>query len=87
MFRGLDNVSIHDYLNLDERNITHSNGYKVTGKGFPSEEAKHEFFNRVVEVWNSLPAQVVNSNTLETFKNRTGKYLATVPQLNYFGPQ
>ena len=86
MFRGLDNVNIHDYPNLDERNITRSNGYKITGKRFRS-EAKHYFFNRVVNVWNSLPAQVVNSNTLETFKNRVDKHLATVPQLNYFGPQ
>ena len=87
MFRGLDNVNIHDYLNVDERNITRSNGYKIFGKRFQSEEAKHYFFNRVVNVWNSLPAQVVNSNTLETFKKRVDKHLATVPHLTYFGPQ
>ena len=87
MFRGLDNVNIHDYLNVDERNITRSNGYKIVGKHFRSEEAKHYFFNRVVNVWNSLPAQVVDSGTLETFKNRVDKHLATVPHLTYFGPQ
>ena len=87
MFRGLDNVNIHDYLNVDERNITRNNGYKIIGKHFRSEEAKHYFFNRVVNVWNSLPAQVVNSDTLETFKNRVDKHLATVPHLTYFGPQ
>ena len=87
MFRGLDNVNIHDYVTVDERNVTRSNGYKITGRHFRSEEAKHYFFNRVVNVWNSLPAQVVNSNTLETFKNRVDKHMATVPHLTYFGPQ
>ena len=87
MFRGLDNGNINEYLNVDERNVTRSNGYKIVGKHFRSIEAKHYFFIRFVNVWNSLPAQVVNSNTLETFKKRVDKHLATVPHLTYFGPQ
>ena len=86
MIRGFSNVNINDYLNIDRTGTTRNNGYKITGKRFRSDEAKHFFFNRVVNVWNSLPAQVVNSNTVDTFKNRVDKYLASVPHLSYFAP-
>ena len=87
MFHGLDNVNINDYVTVDSRSNTRSNGYKIAGKRFRSDEAKHFFFNRVVNVWNSLPALVVNSNTLETFKNRLNKHLTSNPQNEYFAPR
>ena len=34
----------------------------------------HSFHHRVVNPWNSLPAEVINSPTLNTFKNRLGKH-------------
>ncbi len=64
MFHGFDNVSISDYL-VDRERSTRNNGFKIIGKIFRSEESKHFFFNRIVNVWNSLPAKVVNSNTIE----------------------
>ena len=86
MFRGFDNVNINDYVIVDRASTTRSNGYKIHGKHFRSEEAKHFFFNRIVNVWNSLPAHVVTSNTIETFKTRLDKYLASHPNLTNFAP-
>ena len=86
MFRGFDNVNINDYVVVDRTSTTRSNGFKINGKHFRSEEAKHFFFNRIVNVWNSLPAHVVNSNTVATFKTRLDKYLAANPHLSYFAP-
>ena len=34
----------------------------------------HSFHHRVVNPWNSLPAEVINSPTLNTFKNRLDKH-------------
>ncbi len=36
-------------------------------------------------IWNSLPAQVVNNNTIESFKTRLDKFLN--PNINYFAPR
>ena len=39
----------------------------------------HSFHHRVINPWNSLPAAVVNSPTLNTFKNRLDKHWAGLP--------
>jgi len=35
---------------------------------------RHNFTNRIVSVWNSLPNNVVTANMLNTFKNRLDKF-------------
>ncbi len=67
MFRVLNNVSINDYIVADREGTT-INSFKLISKAFKSEEANYFFFNRTVNVWKSLPAHTVNSNTVETFK-------------------
>lgn len=84
MFHGLDNVNINDYLNVNRSNNTRTNGFKLTGKRFQSNEAKHYFFNRIVNVWNSLPAQVVNSESLAQFKKKLDEHVKSGAQLTYF---
>ena len=85
IFRGFDNINVNDYFTIDRSNSTRNNGFKIVGKRFRSNNDKH-FFNRVVNIWNGLPAHVVDSNTIETFKNRLDKYLEANPQLSYFSP-
>ena len=87
MFQGFDNVNINDYLVVDRESNTRNNGFKIIGKSFRSEESKHFFFNRIVNVWNSLPAHVVSCNTIESFKNRLDKYLSNNPNITYFAPR
>ncbi len=70
MFHGFDNVSRRDYLAVDRERSTRNNGFKITGKSFRSEESKHFFFNRIVNAWNSLPAEILRCNTIESFKIR-----------------
>jgi hypothetical protein len=36
---------------------------------------KYSFGNRVVDLWNSLPEEVINSNSINSFKNRLEKHL------------
>ena len=82
IFCGLDN-DIIDYVITDLTSTTHNNGFKIIGKRFRSNEDKHFFFNRIVNIWNSLPAQIVNSNTIESFKKKLDKHLASVHQIEY----
>ncbi len=86
IFKGFDNINVNAYFTIDRSNVTRNNGFKIVGKRFTSIEAKHFFFNRVVNIWNGLPARVVDCNTIETFKNRLDKYLKNNPQLTYFSP-
>ena len=85
MFKGFDNLNVNQYFSLDRSNLTRrQNSFKIIGKRFNSNEAKHFFFNRVVNVWNSLPSSVVDSETVLTFKNSLDKFLENNPQLRYY---
>ncbi len=70
MFKGFVNVDVNDYFTLAQSRATRGNGFKTASRRFLSQEAKHFFFNRVVNSWNSLPASVVESGSVATFKNR-----------------
>ena len=81
IFRGFTNINPNDYFSTDESRITRSNGFKIIGKRFETNEAKYFFFNRIVNVWNGLPSNVVNSITIEAFKTRLDNYLLSNPRL------
>ena len=80
-FRGSDNNNINDYITTDLTSTSSNNGFKIIGKRCRSNEAKHFFFNRIVNIWNSLPAQYFNSNTIESFNNKVYKHLAAIPHI------
>ena len=54
-----DSTNLNDYVTTDLRSTIRNNGFKINGKRFISNEAKHFFFNRIINIWNSL---LVNSN-------------------------
>ena len=84
ILKGFDNLDADKFFTLDLSNFTRNNGYKLIGQPLGSFESKHFFFNRVVNVWNQLPCEVVNCNTIQTFKNRLDRYFATNPRLDLF---
>ncbi len=86
MFRGFVNVDVSDYFTLDQSRITRGNGYKIASKRLSSQETKHFLFDHVVSAWNSLPASVVESESVATFKNRLDKYLMSNSEIRYFSP-
>ena len=59
---------------VNSNSITRSNGYKLVGKRFRSDIAKNFFANRVVNNWNALPKNVVDSPSINTFKNNLDEY-------------
>ena len=68
MFKGSYDIYAEDYLFVDQSNITRRhNSFKIIGKRFSSNEAKH-FFSHVVNVCNSLSSNVVDNITLTTSK-------------------
>ncbi len=84
IFKGFDNINAEDYFTVDRLNITRRrNSFNIIGKNFSLNEAKY-FFNRAVNVWNSLPSSVVDSTAVTGFKNKLDKYLDSNPQLIYY---
>ena len=84
IFNGFTNVVPENLFTLDRSSSTRNNGFKISRKRFVTNEAKYFFTNRVVNVWNGLPSDVVNSNTIESFKNRLDKYFISNPRLSLF---
>ncbi len=68
MLKDFVNFDVNDYFTLTKSRVTRGNGYKIASKRFSSQEAKHFFFNRVVNARNSLPASIVESESVATFK-------------------
>ena len=84
--KGIENMNIEKYFTIDTSNTTRNNGCKIVGKRFQTHQAKYFFFNRIVNIWNGLPSNVIDCNTVETFKKRLDVYLAANPRLELFAP-
>lgn len=84
IFKGFSNLDPNKYFTIDPSNLTRNNGFKIIPKRFQSHEAKHFFFNRIVNIWNKLPSKVVNSDSIASFKNKVDKYLKDNPQQTLF---
>ena len=86
IIRGIDNMDCNKYFSIDNTNYTRGNGCKINGKSLTrkSNESKNFFFNRIVNLWNGLPRDVIECNTVDTFKHRLDKYFATNPRLTTF---
>ena len=84
ILKGYSNLDASKYFSIDRSNHTRSNGLKIKPKRFKTLEAKHFFFNRIVNVWNKLPSDAVNSPSIESFKNKLDKFLRDNPQQALF---
>ena len=47
-----------------------SNSIKLFKKGTNKNKYKNFFTNRIINIWNDLPNQIVNAESLNVFKNR-----------------
>ena len=78
-------MNAEDYFTFIQSNITRRrNIFMIISNRLLTNEAKHFFSNRVVNVWNSLPSNSIDSITLTPFKNRLDKYSEFNPQLKYY---
>ncbi|MCQ7016906.1 hypothetical protein [Clostridioides difficile] len=75
ILKGFDDVRIENLFSLSEDNVTRNNGLKLVGKRFNTNISKNYYTNKVINSWNSLPAEVVAADSINSFKNRLDKHL------------
>ena len=84
IIKGIDNLDCSKYFTIDSSNYTRGNGCKIMRKSFNSHESKNHFFHRVINPWNGLPRNVIDCNTVESFKRRLDKHYDSNPQFIQF---
>ena len=58
---------------VDNNSITRGHNFKLKKPPFKTTIRQHFFNNRVVNNWNSLPFDVVNATSINSFKNKLDK--------------
>jgi hypothetical protein len=65
-----DPTTTSSLLTFSADGLTRGHNFKIT-KMFNKSQQFHKFFtNRVITIWNNLPAGAVNAESLNTFKNK-----------------
>ena len=59
---------------FNQNTTTRDHGFKIRKEKCKSNIRANFFGNRIVNLWNSLPANIVNSPCTNTFKNRLDKH-------------
>ena len=74
ILRGFDNVDYRNMFELSEGR-TRNHGYKLVLKRYNRDLCGNYFTYSICNTWNSLPADVVNSDSVEQFKCRLDRVL------------
>ena len=75
IFTSIDNIETNKFFIIDHGQETRGHNKKIRKKACRLDIRKHSFSNRVVNFWNSLPQEVVESDSLATFKKGLDRYM------------
>ena len=70
-----DPLTTHTLLTLDNSSNTRGHAFKLKKSSFNSTKFKYFFTNRVVNLWNKLPEQIVHAPSLNVFKNKFDSFM------------
>jgi len=71
---GKYDVSLSPVIPLVTDTVTRSNTLKIRNRRTHYDTRKYFFCNRVTNIWNSLPIDIVTAPSLNSFKNRLDKH-------------
>ena len=77
-FHSTSDTGLDRLLDMQPHAATRSNGYKLAIPRCRTELRRRFWSVRCVQKWNSLPADVVQANTVECFKGRLDHHLGDV---------
>ena len=74
IIHNLSPLNFDDFFPFAEHNSTRGHQYKLAKKYCHLDCRKYFFVNRVVNVWNALPDEIVSSDSLYSFKHKVSSY-------------
>ena len=77
MLKGVNNID-YRHLFTFSNNRTRSNGWKLELKRFNTSQCGNFFTYKIAPIWNRLPAEAVNSASVEQFKIELDKVIDTL---------
>ncbi len=70
----IDKIDPSKFLTQTKYKGTRSNSMKLFKPRFESELRRYAFSQRIIDDWNSLTEEIVNSESLDIFKGRLDKH-------------
>ncbi len=77
-FKIIDNVDPGDFFDLKKETRTRGHKWRLDKGAFRTENRRHFFTQRIVRVWNQLPSNVVEADTLGSFKKLLDEILGSI---------
>ena len=77
ILKGITNVDYNNLFTLST-NQTRSNGFKLELKRYKTTQCGNFLTYKIANTWNRLPADIVNSNTVDEFKKKLDKIIKTL---------
>ena len=75
MMKGIDRVNVQRLFPRVDGAVTRGHNYRIHGGRYRRDVRGRFFTQRVVGVWNGLPAVIVESDTLGTFKRLLDRHM------------
>ena len=69
-----------DFFSLS-KTVTRGHNLKICKDRFNLDIGKYSFKNKVVDEWNSLPQEIVDAPSVNSFKNQLDRYFVHVKGL------
>lgn len=70
LIKGFDRVDFNNFFTLSNSDKTRGHQYKIVKVRSRLELRRHFFSQRIVNMWNKLPSNVVETDSVNSFKNR-----------------
>ncbi|MGH0180510.1 UNVERIFIED_CONTAM: hypothetical protein FKN15_021154 [Acipenser sinensis] len=78
ILKGIDNVDPGDFFDLKKETRTRGHKWRIDKGAFKTENRRPFFTQRIVRVWNQLPSNVVEADTLGYFKKLLDEILGSI---------
>ena len=75
IFTSIDNIETNKFFIVEHGQVTRGHNKKIKKKACHLDIRKHAFSNRVVKFWNSLPEEVVECDSIATFKKGLDSFM------------
>ena len=78
IFEGYNDVNYKKFFDQPVASITRGHKHKITKNRCNTNIRQNFFTNRIIKTWNNLPENIINSESIETFKTRLERFWANL---------